>query len=377
VPAVQRSAIWTEHVRRGALVRQVAAHGTLVPENVRWLSAGAAARVAKLPLLAGATVEPDTVVVVLENPELDLASLEAERQAASAASALVQLRVKAGDAARAQASELAALRIDAEVAAAHARQAERLAPDGLITDIDRKDAHAKDDGIRARIAVEETRQRSLDEGTHAQLGAARSELERLREIATFRRTQLANLEIRAGIHGVVQDVPLENGQWVAIGTVLAKIAEPDHLKAEVRVAEGDAKDVHRGLRVRFENAGGPFFGTVERVDPMVVAGSVKVIVHLDDTNPPGARADQTVTGSIEIERLDDVLFVARPAGVSEDSVAPLFKVEADHVHAARVTARLGRGSAREVQVLDGLAEGDEIVVSDSSSWEATNRIRIQ
>jgi multidrug resistance efflux pump len=373
---VPRASVWTEHVHKGTLMRQVAAHGTLVPEHVRWLSAGAAARVARIPVRAGAVVDPDTVVITLENPELDLAALEAERQAASAESALIQLRVKAADTERTAASTLLALRLDLEVAVAHAQMAERLAPEGLITEIDRKDAETKKSVLLRRIEVEEARTRLLAEGQRAEVAAAQVELDRLRQIAAFRQSQLAALEVRAGIHGVVQDVPLENGQWVAIGSVLAKVAEPDRLKAELKVAEGDAKDVHRGLSVRFED-GVEFRGQVERVDPAVVAGAVKVIVTLDGPLPKGARADQSVSGVIEIERLEDVLFVARPAGVQEDSLVALFRLEKDHVHASRVTARLGRGSARDVQILAGLDEGDEIVVSDSSAWEAQDKIRLQ
>ena len=202
-------------------------------------------------------------------------------------------------------------------------------------------------------------------------------MERLREIAKFRRSQLAALEVRAGIRGIVQDIPLENGQWVALGTVLAKVAEPERLKAEVKVAEGSVKDVHRGLGVRFEAAGGDFRGKVERVDPAVVAGAVRVVVTLDEPLPNGARADQTVSAYVEIEKLESVLFVARPAGVQDGTAAGIFRLDADHVHASRVTARLGRGSAREVEVLGGLQEGDEIVVSDISTWDGTARIRLK
>jgi HlyD family secretion protein len=374
---VDRSALWTETVRRGALVRQVPAHGTLVPLHVQWLSAATAARVARIVVRPGAQVEPDTTVVVLENAELELAALEAERQAAAAESALVTLDVKTGVDQKAQESSLAGLRADLRDAQRHADLADRLAPEGLLSDVDHRDAQNKVAGISERMRTEEARQQVLVTGRQRQLEGQRAELARLRQIAEFRRRQLAALSVRAGIRGVVEDVPLENGQWVAIGTVLARVAEPEHLKAEIRVAEGDARDVHKGLPVRFDVPAGGLRGTVERVNPTVVAGSVKIEVTLEEPVPAGARADQTVSGYVEIEKLEDVLSVARPAGALEDATTSLFRLEPDHVHADRVTVRLGRGSAREIEVLGGLVAGDEIVVSDTSSWQTSGRVRLK
>jgi multidrug efflux pump subunit AcrA (membrane-fusion protein) len=177
---------------------------------------------------------------------------------------------------------------------------------------------------------------------------------------------------------VVQDVPLENGQWVAIGTLLAKVAEPDHLKAEVKVAEGNARELHRGLAVRFEAGTGPFRGHIERVDPTVIAGSVKIEVTLGDALPPGARADQTVTGFVEIDTLHDVLFINRPAGARDGDALPIFRLEPDGAYARRTTVALGRGSGRQVEVTQGLAAGETVIVSDTSTWDAsTSRIRLK
>jgi HlyD family secretion protein len=376
-PTVDRGAVWTERVQRGVFVRQVAAQGTLVPEHVQWLSAASAARVAHIALRAGAQVEPDTIVLDLENADLELAALEAERQAASAESALIQLDVKTGSDQKLQESSLAALRADLRDAQRHSDAADRLAPEGLISDLDHRDAATKAQGLLDRVHTEEAREHVLDTGRDRQLAAQRAEVERLREIAAFRRRQLGALHVRAGIRGVVEDVPLENGQWVAVGTLLAKVAEPDRLKAEVRVAEGDAKDVHKGLDVRFDVPAGGLHGHVERVDPAVVAGSVRLEITLEGDLPAGARADQTVSGYVEIEKLQDVLHVARPAGIQEDSTAGIFRIEPDGVRASRVTVRLGRGSAHDIQILGGLAEGDEVIVSDTSTWDASGRVRIK
>ncbi len=374
---VDRSTVWIERVRRGELVRQVPIQGTFVPEHVQWLSAASAARVARIVLRPGARVEPDSVVLVLENAELELAALEAERQAAAAESALVALDVRTGSDQKVVESTLAGLRADLRDARRHADAADRLAPEGLMSDLDYRDAQNKVAGLLERQQTEDAREQVLVTGRDRQLAGQRAELARLREIAAFRKRQIAALQVRAGIQGVVEDVPLENGQWVAIGTVMAKIAEPDRLKADMRVAEGDARDLHKGLAVRFDAPAGGLLVHIERVDPTVIAGSVRVEVALDGPLLAGARADQTVSGFVEIEKLQDVVCVARPAGAQEGATVGVFRLEADHVHADRVTARLGRGSAREIEITGGLLPGDEIVVSDTSTWETTGRVRLK
>lgn len=376
-PVVARSTVWTARVRRGDLVRQVPVQGTLVPDHVDWLSAGIAARVARINVRPGAEVDAETVLVVLENSELELAALEAERQAASAESAGVQLDVMIGAEKAAHDVSLYVLRSDSRDAARHARTADRLAAEGLLSGSEQEDNVAKSTGLLDRVTQEEARIPVLAQGRARRLGAQRSEVARLREIAAFRRRQLAALQVRAGSHGMVQEIPLESGQWVAIGTVLAKVAEPNRLKAEVTVAEANAKDVGKGLRVRFETASKAVNGHIERVDPAVVAGHVRVSVILDDASPMGARADQTVTGYAEIEKLYNVLSIPRPAGANDGTKVALFRLDADRIHATRLTARLGRGSAREIEVAEGLAEGDEVVVSDMSAFDTSGRIKLK
>lgn len=377
LPSIDKSTVWTERVRRGDLVRQVPVQGTLVPERVQWLSAVTAARVAHIELRPGAVVEADSVVMVLENAELELAALVAEQQAASAETALVQLDVRTLADQKLQEGVVAGARMDARDADAHAMAADRLAPQGLLGAIDHDAAQNRAKGLNERLLTEDARRAVLETGRGRQLTAQRAEVERLREIAKFRKKQLADLVIRAGVKGVVQDVPLENGQWVAIGALLAKVAEPDHLKADVRVAEGNAREVLKGQAVRFEAPAGSFRGRIARVDPAVVAGNVRLEVALDEPLPAGARADQAVTGYVEIETLHDALFVPRPAAAQDGAPAGVFVLDADRSTATRRTARLGRGSARDVEILGGLAEGDEIVVSDTSSWEASERVRLK
>ncbi|MGE0325139.1 MAG: efflux RND transporter periplasmic adaptor subunit [Polyangiaceae bacterium] len=370
---VDRSGVWTERVQRGDLVRQVLAQGTLVPEEVRWLSAETAARVKRISVRPGEAVKADTIVLVLENSELELATLEAERAAASADSYLIQLDVRTDIERRTHATQLLALRRDLKQAAKDEGLMNRLAPGGLVSDQAVSTAKDSAESLRDQVQSERQLERALKRGRQRQLSAQRSERKRLQEIADFRRRQLAALEVKAGIAGVVQEIPLESGQWVAIGTTLAKVAKPEKLKAEVRVSQQDAGSVHRGLGVRFESPAGEFHGTVERVDPAVVAGSVRVEVSLDASLPRAARVDQSVTAHIEIETLRDVLYVARPSGVQESSSAPLYRMrEGDS--ADRITARLGRASNKHIEVQAGLKEGDEIIISDTSSWESASSV---
>jgi HlyD family secretion protein len=371
--AVDRANVWTERVCRGELLRQVPAQGALVPESVQWLSAGVAARVAKIALKPGAEVEPDTVVLTLENTELELAALEAERAEASARTKLVELEVRADGDARAQASLLVGLHADRVDAERHAKTAAKLAPEGLVSENERLDLLAKEKSILARVTTEEARREAVVRGHGRAIEAARAELTRISEIASFRRHQLADLEVRAKVRGVVQDIPLENGQWVAIGTLLAKVAQPGKLKARVKVAEAYVRDLQNGLTVRFENPA--CTGKIARIDPAVVAGSVNVEVAID-TLPAAARPDQRVTGFVEIEKLTDVLYVPRPAGLRDGEPGSVYRLEADRSHAARTPILLGRGSARDVEIVSGLAEGDEIVVSDVATWDAA-RVRLK
>jgi HlyD family secretion protein len=375
---VERAQIWTERVHRGDLLRQVPVQGTLVPEHVQWLSAAQAARVAQIMVRPGAPVEADTVVLLLENSELELAALEAERQAATASTLLVQVDVRTQVEQKLQESTLLGLRTEWREADLRTSVATRLAPEGLISGIDYKDLQNRAAGLSERVASEESRQQVLRAGRTRQLSAQQAEIVRLQEIARFRRKQLAALEIHAGIHGMIQDIPLEQGQWVAIGTLLAKVAEPGRLKAEVRVAEGNAKDVHKGLGVRFEASSGNIRGHIERVDPAVVAGSVRLTIALDDGPlPSGARADQSVTGFVEIEKLQNTLFVARPAGAQEGAHAQAYVLHSDRNRAARIAVQFGRGSAREIEILSGASDGDELIISDTSTWEAAPSVRIQ
>ena len=371
---VEKTSVLAEVVVRKDFVRNVSVTGSLVPDRVEWLSAPTAARVARIAVRPGATVTADTVIVVLENPDLELLALEADQRAASAESARVQLEARTDAELRAQSASLVSLHADLGDARRHAASSERLSHEGLLGDIDRHDALAKSEGLAARVTAEETRKSALDAGRLRQIAAQAAEVARLREISAFRKKQLASLEVRAKIAGIVQDVPLENGQWVAMGALLAKVAGPEKLRGELKVAEASVKDVHKGALVRFESPAG-MKGTVERVDPTVVAGTVKLVVSLTNA-PPEARADQAVAGSVEIETVPHALVVGRPMGVRENGANAVFVLSPDGKLATRVVARLGRGSPREIEIESGLREGDRVVVSDTTAWDSARTLRI-
>ncbi|MBX3228011.1 MAG: HlyD family efflux transporter periplasmic adaptor subunit [Labilithrix sp.] len=371
---VDRATVWTERVRRGTFVRQVPVQGRLVSEDVRWLSAATAARVARIEARPGSEVNAGDVVVVLENADVELAALEAERAATSAEAHLIELEVRSRAGATELAGNLALLRAEVRAAARRADDATRLAAAGLAAENERRDLTERVAPLGERVATEEARHAILVAGGARELAAHRADVARLRDIAAFRRRQVEGLVVRATTRGVVQELPLETGQWAAVGAVLARIAEPGALKAELKVAEGWARDVTSGLEVTFAPiAGAEARARLTRVEPAVLGGAVRLEARF--TSPPsaGARPDQTVTGWIEIERTDDALSVARPAGVLEGAPARVYRVTPEG--AALVDVLFGRGSAREIQVLGGLAAGDEIVVSATSQWEGAAGVR--
>jgi multidrug efflux pump subunit AcrA (membrane-fusion protein) len=376
-PRVARASIWTEPVRRGAFVREVPVHGTLVSERVRWLSAANQARVARIAVRPGAQVDCDTVVIVLENAELELARLEAERQASSAAAALVALDARSAAEQKEQEANLVVLEADREDAERRAGAAQELAAAGLMSELERGSQQTKAAGLVERIAAEKARKGVLDTGRRTLLAAHREELGRLRDIAAFRRSQLASLEVRAGVRGLVQEIPLENGMWVPTGQVLAKIAETSTLRARAKVAEGHAGVVLVGLSVRFEGTTGRLRGRVERVHPAASGGSVELDIALDDPLPAGVRPDQAVTGYVEIDRSENAVVVARPVNVHDGAKASVFRLDADGRHATRTTVRFGAGSLREITVVGGLSPGDQIVISDTEEWKALDRVRLE
>jgi HlyD family secretion protein len=364
LPRVPRSTVRLERARRGTFLREVAARGTLVPESIQWVTADGPARVARIAATPGAAVEEGATLVELVNAELELATLDAERAVAAARSDLATLEVRSGADLLATDAALAGLRTNAGVMASRATASVALASEGLVPALDRDEAGARAAVAAEQAALETKRRALLAEGNKRQIASQRTEVEKLDQVARFRKRQLVALEVPAPTAGVVQELPLEPGQWVTAGTVLAKIAKPGRLKAVLQVPEGVVTDVSIGQRVSVDMPGSRTEGRVSRVDPTVQGGVVRVEVALDDPALEGARADLAVTATIEIERVEDTLVVARQAGIQPGGTAELYKLDASGSTASRQRIRFGRGSVREIEVVDGLSEGDTIVLGE-------------
>lgn len=376
-PSVDRATVFIDTVKRGQMLRQVLGPGTLQPEQIRWVSAVVAARVERIPVRPGARVEPDTILLELINPDLELAALEAERQLASASAELVNLEATQRNGRLAQESSIASLSSGLNEARRRAAADQELAQKGFLSELEMAQTKGRADELGGRLAFEEKRLVALGDGMAAQRSAQNAQAERLRAIAQFRRREVDALKVRAGVSGVLQELPLQVGQWLAPGTLLAKVAQPERLKAEIRIAEVQARDIQIGQPASIDTRNGVVPGHVVRIDPAVHGGTVKVDVALEGSLPKGARPDLSVEGTIELERLKDVVFVGRPAFGQGESTIGIFKIAPDGEHAVRVQAQLGRSSVKTVEIKDGLAPGDRVILSDTSQWDSTERIRLQ
>jgi HlyD family secretion protein len=351
--------------------------GTLVPEEIRWIPAATDARVERLVLQAGTPVTPESVILELSNPELTLAVEEAESRARVGRAQLAELRVRLAGLKLDQRAVLARAASQSNQAQLRAEAYGRLADQGLVAAIDARIARENATETAELVRIERERQASTEESVLAQLAAKRIEAEQQEAFARLKRSQHEALRVRAGMAGILQQVPVEVGQRVAPGTNLARVAEPTRLKAVVRVPETQARDVQLGQKASVDTRNGEIAGHVVRVDPAAREGSVAVDVALDGPLPKGARPDLTVEATIELERLADVLYVGRPSQAQPDSRAGLFRLDASGDTAARVDVRLGRASVSTIEVLAGLKQGDRVVLSDTSPWESHDRIRLQ
>jgi len=375
-PSVERSTVWIDTVKRGPMLRQVRGLGTLVPEEIRWIPAQTVGRVERRVIEPGAEVKPDSVIVVLSNPELELQALEADSQLRATEAQLAELKVRLQSQRLDQ--EANAARIQAEFAQAKMRAETdaQLAGQGLIADLTAKLSKVAADELGNRDRIERQRLEIAQEAVEAQIRVQEASVEQARNLARLRRSLVEGLRVKAGIHGVLQLIAVEVGQSVAVGTNLARVAQPDKLKAVIRIAETQAKDVVPGQSAQVDTRNGIVEGRVMRVDPAVQNGTVTVDLALTSELPKGARPDLTVDGTIELERLADVLFVGRPAQGQAESLITLFRLQEGTSEANRVKVKLGKSSVNTVEILDGLKVGDQVVLSDTSAWDAFDRIRL-
>lgn len=373
-PTLDAATLYTDVVKRGTMLRQVRGPGTLVPENVRIVSAMTAGRVERVLVRPGAKVEPGTLLIELSNPDVQLEGLDAERQLKVAEADLANLRSSLESQRLAAVSTVASVRSELREAERQVKVAERLAQEGLGSAMEIERARDDVEQARARYESEQARLAVLTESLTAQLDLRRSEVERLQAIARFQRERVGSMQVRAGAAGVVQSLALEPGQWVNPGQPLARIAGQERLKAVIRIPENEARDVALGLKAVIDTRNGTVAGRVSRVDPGSDNGTVGVDVAFEGPLPKGARPDLSVDGLIEIERLDGVLHVGRPVEGSSESTARLFRVAADGRSAQRIPVQLGRGSYQSIEVVAGLEEGDRVILSDMSQWDRADRV---
>ena len=376
-PRVDRDTIYLDTVQRGPMVRQVRGTGTLVPEQIRWIPATTDGTVERIVIRPGALVTPDTVIVELSNPELEQTALEARLNLAAAEARYSNRQVEVERELLNQRATLASTEAALIGRRLQAEADEQLFAQGLVSSIQLQQSQAAEQEYETRYALEQERLRMANDTVEAQLAVEQAEVDRLRTLYELRLQQVDDLNVRAGMPGVLQQVPLDEGQRATAGTNLARVGDPTVLKAELRIAETQAKDVQIGQTAAIDTRNGIIPGHVTRIDPAVENGTVTVDVALDGALPRGARPDLTVDGTIELERMDDVLFVGRPVFGQEESVVSLFKVEVDGTHAARTRVSLGRASVNTIEVLDGLQPGDRVVLSDMSTWDQFDRVRIE
>jgi len=376
-PGVERAAIWVDTVQRGPMVREVRGPGTLVPEDIWLIPAITAGRVDEIYARPGTQVQAGTPLLRLSNPDVELQLLEAERQLRAAESELVSQRSTLETQILNQEATIAQVQSLYNTAVRDARSADDIAEKGLIA---RNEADARKDALhenKVRLEVEQKRLELMREQLEEQVSAQQAQVDRLRSIVRFRRQELESMNVVSPAEGVLQRLDLEIGQWVNPGVELARVVQPGRLKAELRIPEVQAKDVAIGQLARIDTRNGIVEGRVVRIDPASQNGSVGVDVALDGELPPGARPDLSVDGTIEIERLPDVLFVGRPAFGNPESSVGMFKVTPDFRYADRVTVQLGRNSVNTIEVRGGLQEGDVVILSDMSQWDSHPRVRIQ
>ena len=376
-PTLDRSTAVIETVKRGEMIRDVRGNGTLVPEVTRMVPAPADGRVEKVLLKAGVEVDPSTVIAELSNPQLEQQASDTELQVKAAEADQENLKVKLESDTMTQKSAIATINAQYSQAKLQLDADEKLAKEGLVADLTLKISRVTVQDLANRLKVEQERLVVAAKSTKAQLNAAASRLDQLRALATLRRQQVDELKVRAGSGGVLQQVMVTEGQQVTPGTVMARVADPASLKAVLRVAETQISGVRVGQPVVVDTRNGLIQGTVSRIDPAAREGTFEIDATLVGPLPPSARPDLSVDGTIELERLKDVLKVGRPAFGQAQQTIGMFVLSADGTEAERRSVKLGRNSVSQIEILDGLKEGDRVIISDTTALDSYNRIRLR
>ncbi len=377
-PEVERSTVWTDTVKRGPMLRQVRGLGSLIPsqEFTRQIPAETEATVVRIRMLPGSQVKADTILIEMSNPQVEQEAVDAELQLKAAEAEYQSLRVKLQSDLMTQKAGAATVTADYSQAKLQSDTDKALYDLGVISGLAYKNSKSKANELTTRNNIEDERLDINQKAIQSQLAEQEAKVDEVRALAELKQKQLNALKVRAGIEGVLVDLPLQVGQHLLPGAMLAKVVQPDHLIAELKVAETQARDVQIGQPASVDTHNGTIAGTVVRVDPAVQNGTVTVDVKLIGELPKGARPDLSVDGTIDLERLDNVLYVGRPAFGQENSTISLFKVDPDNKGAVRVPVKVGRASVNSIQIIEGLHEGDTVILSDMSRNDNTDRIRL-
>jgi HlyD family secretion protein len=376
-PTVERAVVWPDGVKRGPMVRQVRGLGTLTPEDIRWIPATTQGRVEKIILRPGTPVKAADVVLELSNPQLEQQLQDGALKLLGAEAGLANIRVQLNNDLLQQRATSANIEADYNKARMQFQMNQALAKDQLVSDLVLKQSQVDSDSLGVRNQISKDQLASKADSMRAQLAVQQSLVAQARAVLQLTRQQRDELKVRAGLDGMLQLVPVEVGQQVAPGTNLARVANPSRLKAEIKIAETQAKDIQIGQKAEVDTRNGVVAGRVARIDPSVQNGTRTVDVTLTGALPKGAVPDLSVDGTIELERLNDVLYMGRPAFGQEQSVVGLFRISGDGVSAERVQVKLGRSSVNTVEVLSGLKVGDQVILSDMSAYDAYDRIRLK
>jgi HlyD family secretion protein len=376
VPSIDRSTVWIDTVKRGPMVRQVRGLGTLVPVDIRWIAANTDGRVEKIVIWPGTEVKEDTVILELTSPELEQAAGDAESKARAEESELTTLEATLQRELLDQESITARVRSEHEQAKMELETNDKLSKNGLVSDLVFKTSKVKEAELGNRYEIEKKRLDFSRNSIKPQIASKQAAVDQAKEFAKLKMDQVKQLHVKAGMTGVLQQLPVQIGQRVKPGDNLARVADPTKLKAQVKIAETQAKDIQNGQTASIDTRNGVVAGEVIRVDPAVEQGTVTVDVEIKGELPRGARPDLSVDGTIELERLDNVIYVGRPAFGQENNTVGIFKLVAGTSEAVRTPVKLGRSSVNTIEIINGLEPGDQVILSDTSSMDAHERIRL-
>jgi len=376
-PYVDPGTVWSDTVKRGPMLREVRGLGTLVPEDIRWVAAQTDAHVDKWVLRPPAIVKPDSIIMELSDPTVQKDAVDAEYQLKGAEADHENLKVQVNSDLMSQKATEASVRSDYEQAKIQHDVDEKLVKEGLTSQLIEQQSRVKSEQLAIRLQLEAERTKVASDSANAKLAAQQAKVEQMKALYGLKRSQMEALHVRAGIDGVLQLLPVDVGQHVTPGMNLARVADPKKLRAEVKIAETQAKDVVPGQKATIDTRNGIVNGHVSRVDPSVINGTVTVDVTIDDPLPPGARPDLSVDGTITLENLTNVLFVGRPVHGQSDSTIGIFKLTEDGSEATRTNVKLGRSSVNTIEIIDGLKVGDKVILSDMSAWDNFDRVRLK